>query len=401
MTTLTLIKPKSLVSAAQLVAPVFDGPLTITDALITARGSNVFEGNWRNDSWTDNSGAAILLMTNQPVIFRNSRIVAQKYGVFGNDATGRNLTVENCMFLTRNTTAAGVAAGYAIRLWEPASFVCEHNTFAGGGAISVRGSASYVNATATVRIRYNRALDIMGMRSDGAGGYVVEASNSTAYYEKRQFVQLDKLYLPSADAEVSWNEAINTPFVSRPEDAINIYGVRASLALPLLVHDNYIQGGCPTRPYDVGMSGSGIVCEVDSRYVLIEDNQIVSYGNAAITLVNSDHCRALRNRAVGDGRVNGQTSFSRREAFLLYNAEGVPPGAQTTNCSFEDNLHAWAGTGGSLTAAYAPEAGSNGNFLSGMTSLGTPDEAMELAEWALWRAKVAAAGVRLGSTLAV
>lgn len=32
MTTLTLIRPRSLVSAAQLVAPVFDGPLTITDA---------------------------------------------------------------------------------------------------------------------------------------------------------------------------------------------------------------------------------------------------------------------------------------------------------------------------------------------------------------------------------
>lgn len=122
---------------------------------------------------------------------------------------------------------------------------------------------------------------------------------------------------------------------------------------------------------------------------------------AAITLVNSDNCHALRNRAVGDGRVNGQTSFNRREAFLLYNAEAVPPNAQTTNCSFENNLHAWSGPGGSLTAAYAPEAGSNGNFLSGMTSLGTPDEAMELAEWALWRAKVAAAGVRLGSTLAV
>lgn len=33
MTTLTPIKPKSRVSAAQLVAPVWSGPLTITDAL--------------------------------------------------------------------------------------------------------------------------------------------------------------------------------------------------------------------------------------------------------------------------------------------------------------------------------------------------------------------------------
>ncbi len=385
-----------------LTAPTFSAPITIDAAAITANGSNVFTGNWANDSYSANSGAAILLMTNQPVIIRNSLIVAQKWGIFGNESTGRNLTVENSVLLTRNTTQAGEAAGYGIRLWEPASLVSENNTFIGGGGISMRGSASYVNATSLCRIRYNRAINLMGLLSDGAGGYQFERLNTqNVYFQTRQFVQLDQLHVPTGAVEIAWNEVINTPFVSRPEDTLNIYGLRCTVSNPALIHDNYIQGGSPTRPYDVGMSGTGIVCEKDSRYVQIEDNQIVSYGNAAITLVNSDNCHALRNRAVGDGRVNGQTSFNRREAFLLYNAEAVPPNAQTTNCSFENNLHAWSGPGGSLTAAYAPEAGSNGNFLSGMTSLGTPDEAMELAEWALWRAKVAAAGVRLGSTLAV
>lgn len=400
MTIHTLIR-NGIVGRAYAPAIVYQTPIVINDALISARGSNIFEGNWRNDSFTDNQGAAVRIDTNAAVILRNSRIVAQQYGVrrigaTGGEPTGGNVTVQNCVVVVRNTTSAGVAAGYGIRLWEPVSLVAENNTFIGGGGISARGSASYVNPTTTVRIRYNRCLDLMGLRSDGAGGYVLETGAGDI--EKRQFTQLDHLHVPTGAVEIAWNETINAPFLSRPEDTINIYGLRCTVSNPALIHDNYIQGGSPTRPYDVGMGGTGIVCEKDARYVQIEDNQIVSYGNAAITLVNSDNCHALRNRAVGDGKVNGQTSFSRREAFLLYNADASP---QTTNCSFEDNLHAWAGPGGNLAPAYAPEAGSNGNFLSGMTSLGTPDEAMEAAEWTAWVAKKTAAGVVVGSSLSV
>ena len=380
-------------------ALVFTAPIDITDALITSRGSAVFDGLViENTSYSANNGAAIYVTTTQPVTIQNCTLKAQK-NCIGSVNSGTNVTVLNCLGVARNTTQAGQTAGRFVSLYQPASLIVENNTMIGGGIYS-DGSPAVGGAT-IYRVRYNRALNVDGRLSDGAGGYVFERANTAGtYFQTRQMVQINNGDFP-AGGEIAWNECVNDPFISRPEDSINIYGARGTEALPVRIHDNYIQGGSPTRPYDVGFSGTGIVCEHDSRYVLIEDNQIVSYGNAAITLVNSDHCRALRNRAVGDGKIAGQVSFSRREAFLLYNAESVPPGAQTTTCSFEDNLHAWSGPGGSLTAAYAPEAGSNGNFLSGMTSLGTPDEAMELAEWALWRAKVAAAGVRLGSTLAV
>lgn len=397
-----LLMASRLIAVQTLPPPVYDAPLVINDALISARGSNIFEGNWEQANFADNHtgngyGAAIVLATANPVVIRNSRIKAQCYGIQWS-VINSQLTLENCVIECKNTQSAGKSAQRALNILRPRSLTVEHCTLIGGGI-----QLSETPSTGSfVRIRYNRALNIDGRKSDGAGGYVFEASNSTAYFEAKQFLQLrDGIVV--ADGEVSWNEIINDPFVSRREDAINIFGGSGVSAKPFSIHDNCIKGGHPTRPYDIGYSGAGFLVEdagATASYVDIDDNHVIGAGNCAMNLVGGgvSHIRARRNRFVSCGRVNGVNVHSS----AMNSPVNVYGGTGPTYVELIDTGYSWRNSATAVQKDIWFDAiGNVGNSETGSYVIGTPtDEAMEAAEWAAWVAKKAAAGVVVGSALA-
>ena len=68
-----------------------------------------------------------------------------------------------------------------MKLSEPGTVVVENNTISGSGGVLIVGNGAMTTVVTSVRIRYNKLRNIDGRKSDGAGGYVDELSNSTAY----------------------------------------------------------------------------------------------------------------------------------------------------------------------------------------------------------------------------
>ncbi len=377
-----------------LTAPTFSAPITIDPAAITANGSKGFTGNWANDSYSANNGAAVYVATTQQVIFDSCRFMAQKYCI-SSLSDGSNITVRNSVGVVRNTTQAGQPAHRFLNLGQPASVVCENNTMVGGGILLAGNPSS--GSVSLVRIRYNRMRNVDGRLSDGAGGFVLERANvSNVYFQAKQFLQVNiGTFL---DAEIAWNEVVNDPFVSRPEDNFNITSCIGTVGTPVRFHDNFVRGGCPSRPYDVtAWSGTGFAVEgATTKYLDIDDNQVIGVANIGIGIAECDsYINVRRNRLVSAGNAYGRAMLARNRA-----ASSTDAGA--TYIVWQDNAYSWVDAGGAQVGLWITNAGNTGNVNTGWTSLGSPTtEAHEAAEWAYWRAKVAAAGVRLGSTLAV
>lgn len=388
---LMLLRPQRLVSGASDAAVPFGSPIDITDALIASNGSNVFDGlRIENTSYSADNGAAIYVTTSQPVIIQNCILKAQKYCI-SSLTNGSNITVRNNIGVVKNTTQAGQPAHRFLNLGQPLSVVCENNTMIGGG-ILLSGNSTSTGRTAT--IRYNRMLNVDGRLSDGAGGYVFERGNvANTYFQAKQFLQIDTVDLSSA--EVAWNEIVNDPFVSRPEDVFNLTNATGVVGVPVNIHDNYIQGGCPSRPYDIGYSGCGFLTENATNYINFDDNQVVGYANCGFGIYAGSNINVRRNRFVSAGNVNGKAIYARNRA-------GYSTGGGSQYIVIEDNGWSWVGAGGTQAGLYITNSGNTGNVETGTYSLGaTTTEASEAAEWDYWLAKVAAAGVQLGSSLAV
>lgn len=385
----------SLVCARRTVVPgaatTVNAAINVTDALISSRGSNVFEGAWANPDFTANNGAAIYVTTTQPVIIQNSLLAGQQHCV-RSLVTGTQITVRNCVGVVRDTMQAGQCAGRFLSLWEPGTVVCENNTMIGGGVLV---SGAGINTTTALSIRYNRARNILGSFSDGVGGYVLERANiPNLYWTARQFCQITGTVLPNG-GEVAWNEIENEMFFSRPEDSINLSNAIAAAGAWLRIHDNYIRGGSCTRPADVTYSGGGIVTENSTRYVAINDNQVVGYNNIGGGIAGGSDIEVKRNRWVSASKVQGRDMLSRNRAW-------ADTSAGSTNIVYEDNGYAWVGAGGANQGIYIGTPGRSGCSETGTFVIAaSPTEVTETAERAYWLAKVAAAGVRIGSTLAV
>jgi len=385
------MRARTPIAPGFLTAPSFSAPITIDAAAITANGSNVFTGNWANDSYSDNSGAAVLVTTTQPVILDSCRFRAQKYCI-SSLTDGSNITVRNSVGVVRNTTQAGQPAHRFLNLGNPASVVCENNTMVGGGILLAGNPSS--GSVSLVRIRYNRMRNVDGRLSDGAGGFVLERANvANVYFQAKQFLQVNVGSF--LDGEIAWNEVVNDPFVSRPEDNFNITSCVGTVGTPVRFHDNFVRGGCPSRPYDAQWSGTGLVVEGATQYLDIDDNQVIGVANIGIGLAGGSNINVRRNRLVSAGNAYGRAMLARNRA--AYSTD-----AGATYIVLQDNAYSWMDASNNQAGLYITNGGNTGNVNTGWTSLGAPTtEAHEAAEWEYWRAKVAAAGVRIGSTLAV
>lgn len=476
-----LARPQRRIAGADAAAPAFGAPINITDALITSNGGPVFDGLViENTSYSTNNGAAIYVTSSQAVTIQNCVIKAQKYCI-SSLTNGSNVTVRNCVGLVRNTTQASQPCHRFLNIEQGATVVCENNTMIGGG-IYIYQQASSGGGLTQCKIRYNRAYNIDGRLSDGAGGFVFERGNTAnTYFQAKQFLQMNDVR-GATNVEVAWNEVVNEPFVSRPEDNINIYGSSGTPGSPINIHDNFIFGGWASRPYDIYYSGGGIICDkgtstdwtdeatVATKWVNIDDNQVVGLVQHGISAPYANNVNARRNRIICPNKLRGQTVLAANVGAYIGGALVATVRGFTHDLVWDSNVIGCVNAGGSqnnssvaginssgvasassgtktrVTLTHGLTSGDNGRTLpvfsgtnwtpgdyvltyvdsthldldvawnasfgnpvirsrtvdiTNTTSVPFPSEADAHAEWATWRAKVAAAGVRLGSTLAV
>ncbi|MBW7466724.1 glycosyl hydrolase [Pontibacter aydingkolensis] len=272
----------------------YQGPLIITKG-------GTYSGNWESK---DSDVPAIDIRTKEPVIIEYSNIRgaghlirsigysanitvrhSSGYGItptpysnyekprrFLNVDVFKNIVVENCYM--ENTAGIYLAQRYV-------------------------GDGTPQN---TIRIRYNRARNIDGRIYNGLA--------------KVQFVQFN--YRGEAPhIEIAWNEVINEPNNSAVEDNINIYNSRGTVASPIRIHNNYIQGAFPFPANAEKYTGGGIITdspETDSTmataYLKVYDNQLVGLGNYCLGIAGGNNIEMYRNRAIVAARFEDNTLYS-------------------------------------------------------------------------------------------
>jgi hypothetical protein len=337
-------------------APVYSAPINITDALIVSNGSNVFTGNWENTSYSADNGAAVYVTATQPVILENCRFKAQKYCV-SSLSNGSNITVRNCIGVVKNTTQAGQPAHRFLNVEQGSTVVCENNTMIGGG-IYLYQQAS-VGGLTLVRIRYNRAINIDGRLSDGAGGIVFERANTAnVYFQAKQFLQMNAVR-GATNVDVSWNEIVNEPFFSRPEDVISIYASSGTSLSPISVANNFLWGCFSSRPHELtSYSGGGILCDggsstwtdeatVACKWINIDDNQAAMVTQYGISVAYGNNINVRRNRIICPNTLRGRTLTTANVG--AYTGGGLRSQANgfNANISIDNNVIGCVNTAGS------------------------------------------------------
>src|SRR5690606_1582499 len=124
------------------------------------------------------------------------------------------LTVRNTYGFGQNPNVRGRAPGGFIHVESFADLVVENNYLEGTSGIYVHRWLG----GGTGKIRFNEARNVVGLLSDGNGSCLT--GNDQFMYA--QFVQLNSVH-DIADAEIAWNQVINTPGESRTEDVISLF----------------------------------------------------------------------------------------------------------------------------------------------------------------------------------
>lgn len=357
----------------------YTGPLVI-------RAGGVYSGNWESNN---PSVPAVTIETADPVTIQNCNIRG-KYDLIRTSIDHTKVTVQNCNGYGLNPGAVGQPPGrfFFAEVFDRATI--EHNYLNNTAGIRL---ATYAGngTTDTVKIRYNRSANIDGRWSNGAG-----YSTGSTDFDRVSFVQfVSNVSIPGV--EISWNEDINQPSVSRVEDNINIFETSGTSGSHILIHDNYIQGAYAALPESQDFTGGGIDTDGGSggsRYVDVYNNQIVSTSNYGIGLVAGANNVFYNNRMVSSGLLaNGHQIHIANVGAIDWNAYSF---SGFTNNIVRDNVIGWYQPANSTqNNTYFPACPSactgNAALHSGVITL-----ADEAAEKTTWDKKVSTEGVILG-----
>ena len=384
-------------------AIVYSGPIVITSG-------GTYSGNWQSNN---PNVAAVTIRTTAPVIIDHSNIQS-KGDLIATGVSGVNLTVENTNGYGLNPDVAGDSPGRFIDAYSFKNVVVEHDYLQGTAGIELD---THQGSSGTIKILDNKALNIDGRISNGAGGWLTyndrENLSTGAWdsgYNVAQFIQLSNVHAVPG-IEIGWNQVINQPGNSRVEDNINIYDSSGTSSSPILIHDNYIQGAYTIDPtqsnysdgtyyYDWTFSGGGILLG-DGRtttlsqaagYVQAYNNEVVSTTNYAIAIAAGHDEVFYNNRMISSGLLpDGQTMNGTNSGAYIWNSYHV-----STRIFYNDsgygNLVGWTQEG-NRRDSWVPNATSwtNNTHFSGAVTLST-----EAAEWTFWQNKLATNHVTIG-----
>lgn len=357
----------------------YSGPLVINSG-------GTYTGNWRS---TTAGVPAVDIQTSQPVVLQDCRFQSVQHCVKAY-WPGADVTLNNCIGMGL-APASGTNFGRFLAIEESSSAVVTNCTLMHTAGIYVSGLTNPMNRLLVAR---NVATDIESRNANGFGGY-----SGITYYA--QFVQCNSVY-GIAQADIEWNQVISAPSVSRPEDLINMYQSSAASGRRGNIRNNFIHGSYPNLPVSDSFSGGGIIVDgnpatlaASAGYWDIYDNQIVSTTNHGIAIASGHDNLIRNNRCISSGKLNGQLLTGANVGIYIWNGAGAS-GSLWFNNSAQDNWIGWTQVNGTRNDTWFPD----GVNCTGNTGpAGEVTTAMEQAEWAIWQARLASNGVRVGSTL--
>lgn len=380
-------------SATVLVSSVSD-----PDAIrITSGGT--YSGNW---SSTDPQVPAVTILTNEPVVLRNSTLSSRGnlIIVYGSQG-GANVTIDNVTGTALDPWVTGAARGKFIGAEVMSHLSVTHCTMHGVSfGVYVAGST-----LASLTIKDNVADNLDDRESDGHGGNLLNQR------VLGHLIQLNGVSLPNG-GEIAWNQMINLDGEASIEDVLSFYQSLGAAGKTILVHDNYLQGAFATgqtTPY----TGSGVQMDGPSNdpssatgFVQIYHNTIVHLAGPGVSIAAGHDISVTGNRVVSCGKDSSGGWIAGQGVVAL-----VMSNYYQTNQYFNNYM---ANNSGGLIRPdahgnptpgdiYAPSASEVLNNLVLTNVFEQPcltgsslNLAAESIEWNKWLSTVAAAGELLG-----
>jgi hypothetical protein len=278
-----------IISASALVSP------TANPSAIRITSGGTYSGNW---SSTDPKVPAVTILTNDPVILRNSTITGRGdliivYGSHG----GANVTIDNVTGIAHDPGVSGQARGKFLGAEVVSRLSVTHCTMQ-GVSFGVYVASS---TPAALTIKDNVADNLDDRKSDGHGGYLLNQR------VLGHFIQLNGVSLPNG-GDIAWNQMINSDAAASVEDIINLYESHGSAGKPVLIHDNYLQGGFAAGQ-TAYYTGAGMQMDGDSNdpstasgFAIIANNTIVHLAGDGISIAAGHDISVIGNRIVSCGK---------------------------------------------------------------------------------------------------
>ncbi|WP_245619120.1 hypothetical protein [Deinococcus marmoris] len=325
-----------------IVSPVGEAQTIKYDKPIVIRKGGTYRGNWQS---LDPKVPAVTVATSQKVIIERSNIQSKGTLIY-TAFTSANLTVRNTRGVALNPDRPLKEYRYPGRFLAAEEFrniVLENNEMIGTSGIYLRAYKGRAKLGETIKILRNKALNIDGRYSVGKGRY------SDKEYRLVQFVQFNAVRKISG-AEIAWNQVINQPGKSRPEENINMYLSSGVPSSRIKIHDNYIQGAYAVNPRVSTYAGGGInagdgsartVAEA-AGHVLVYRNQVVATSNNGIAVSAGHDIEVYNNRIIASGYLpSGAPIPAQNVGLYVWDAGGDKARKTFFNITVRDNLVAW------------------------------------------------------------
>ena len=273
-------------------------------SLVISSGG-IYTGAWESQ---DPTMAAVVINTSDPVVLENCTIRSKGDLVYV-AIEGARVTIRNCQGYGLDPNIPGRVRGDFFFAYRIGSLTIEHN-YMEAVSFGVRlYSQNGWRPSGPIVVRYNQAKNLDGVPSNGAGGRDV-SHLQFGQDNGNHFVILANLQ-SLGGTEIAWNEILSEPGTSSVGDVISIYSSSGTAESPILIHDNYIQGGYAATPTATSYTAGGITMDGSSMdstatataFARIYENQVVNHPNFAVGLAAGHDNEAYGNRAVSSGRL--------------------------------------------------------------------------------------------------
>jgi hypothetical protein len=165
------------------------GPIVITSG-------GTYSGSWENLA---DRNPVVTIKTTEPVVIQNATIKGKGH-LIQSTVVGANITVRNSSGIGVNPNVSGASPGRFVNAEGAKNLVIDNNYLESTAGIHVLGYDGNHTAAQTIKVTNNRAKNIDGRRSNGAGGWMdfnVRKNAATGALETgftyAQFLQLDKV----------------------------------------------------------------------------------------------------------------------------------------------------------------------------------------------------------------
>lgn len=388
-TALALSSPNAPASSG--AGPAYSDPLVIT------RGGT-YRGNWQS---LNPKVPAVTIKTREPVIIENSNLRGRGDLIRGFNV---DLTVRNTRGYGLNPQADQAFPGRFLAVEFIFNLRAENNFMQGTSGMYVNRFQGDAARGQTIKILRNRVQDVDGRYVDRTG-----RPTGRRYYV--QAVQLNHV-VRVPDIEIAWNEMVNQPGKSAPEDNINLYESSGTPGSPIRIHNNYIHGAYPVDPLnDRAYSGGGIMLgdgkhkdlSVSGGYTQVYRNQIINTSNQGVAIAGGHDQHVWQNRILSTGRLpGGEIIPTANVGAYMWDMRGGASQSPPTffNNSIQDNLIGWARFRNDGRPWYnnlwTPSCTSANRSVCRNNRSTPVDAETERGELALWQGKLRAARVVVG-----